>query len=221
MKCILFLMCFAALGVLFLGHADSDLMVDPDEQVDVVMALYGGIDNHLSHYTDVTSRVETLLKKPEGFAVGSGSLLDQNVSKDYQSLIIVYNYEQHRYFYNMVDRGMVSVDDLKKLAKLHPSRVPVIPASNPSDDDLTVLFAAYGVSEKFVDVTDAVKKHLHDDEPQGFLANEDAMGGDPHFGWQKSLVIIYADANGRHFYAQANTDPPINKAVIKSALTSK
>jgi hypothetical protein len=42
--------------------------LNPDGQVDVVMALYGGFDNHFSRYNDVTARVESLLKKPEGLA---------------------------------------------------------------------------------------------------------------------------------------------------------
>jgi len=202
-------------------NPNADLSLDPDEAVQVVYAVYGGIENQQAHYADVTNKIAGLLQQsPDGFSVTEDVVLDKHESKQYQSLIIVYNYEQRRYFYNMPEGGgKVSLDRLKNVAKLHPSHIAAVPAPGAPDSDFRIVFVAYGVSENFVDVTDTVKNLLRDN-PDGFFASEDAMGGDPHFGWQKALVVVFDDPSGRHFYAQVNNGPQVNKAVLLDAAKS-
>jgi len=202
-------------------NPSADLSLDPDQKIDVVYAVYGGIENQLAHYKNVTDQVTALLQKsPHIFSVTEEAVLGAAGTKEYQSLIIVYNYQERSYFYNMPEGGgEISLDKLKDWAKIHPSHVMAIPAPGTPDSDFRAVFATYGVAEKFVDVTDLVKKLLRD-QPDGFYAHEDAMGGDPHWGWQKALVIIFDDASGRHFYAQVNNGAQVNKAVLLDAAKS-
>ena len=202
-------------------NPSADLFLDPDEAVQVVYAVYGGITNAEAHYTNVTDKVAGLLQKSStGFPVDEETVLGVQGSREFQSLIIVYNYEERTYLYNLPEGGgTVSVEKLKTAAKIHPSHMAAIPAPGTPDDDFRIVFATYGVSDVFWNVTDLVKKLMLDD-PEGFFAHENVMGGDPHFGDQKALVIIFDDSSGRHFYAQVNDGPQINKAVLLDAAKS-
>ena len=205
-------------------NPSSDLSLDPDEAVNVVYAVYGGVTNDQvrSHYVNVTDRVSDLLKNsPDGFSVTEDVVIGKKGPDLVKSLIIVYNYEQQSYFYNIAeDGGTVSVDKLKSWAKTHrDSKIgpPIDPPTN--GDDFQVVFAAYGTGDMFINATDPTKKLIHD-QPDGFLATEDNMGGDPHPGWSKVLVIIFDDSSGRHLYSIYNVGPHVVKATILDAAKS-
>jgi hypothetical protein len=196
----------------------ADLSLDSDDAVNVVYAVYGGIANSQVHYQNVTDKVSALLSKGT-FPVDEATVLGAQGTKERQSLLVVYNYQQRSYFYNIVEgSGMLSFDKLKLEAKAHPSHDAELPAVSGPDTDFRVIFATYGINDVFWNETELVKKLLRD-EPEGFLAHEDVMGGDPHFGWQKAFVVVFDDASGRHFYAQANNGPAINKIVLENAAT--
>ena len=200
------------------SNPNSDLSLDPDNAVNVVYAVYGGIQNAQAHYVNVTDKISGLLQKSaDGFPVTEDVVLGVHATKEFQSLIIIYNYQQRVYLYNMPEGGgTASIAALKNLASLHPSHEAAIPPPGTPDSDFRVVFATYGVSDIFWDVTYLVQKLLRDN-PEGFFAHENIMGGDPHFGDQKAIVIIFDDAIGRHFYAQVNNGPQINKAVLLDA----
>ena len=203
------------------NNPNADLSLNPDDAVNVVYAVYGGITNAISHYQDVTEQVNNLLKKPGEFPVNEKTILGVDGTKEHQSLIVVYNCQQRVYFYNVLEgSGGLSLDKMKALARIHPSHELEIPSPGTPDSDFRVVFATYGIDDVFWDETTRVQKLLRDD-PEGFFAHEDIMGGDPHFGWSKAIVIIFDDQSGRHFFAQANQDPAINKAVLENSVGSR
>jgi hypothetical protein len=135
-------------------------------------------------------------------------------------LIIVYNYDQHLHFFNMPDNGTkISNDVLKEAAQLRVSHIPAVPPADSSDDDLRVVFATYGVQEACWDVTEVVKRLLRDN-PEGFSAHEDVMGGDPRFGSRKALVVIFDYKGTCYFYTQANDGPVLTKLTLTDATKS-
>ena len=202
-------------------NPSADLSLNPDDAVDVVYAVFGGITDSIAHYQNVTDKINSLLKKPAEFPVDEKTILDGDGKKEHQSLIVVYNYQQRVYFYNVLEgSGNLSLAKMKTQARIHPSHELEIPSPDTPDSDFRVIFATYGVGDIFWDETSRVQKLLRDD-PEGFLAHEDIMGGDPHFGWNKAIIIIFDDPNGRHFFAQVNDGPEINKAVLQNSGASK
>ena len=114
---ILFYAMPALLGI-FAARADDDLSGDSDDHLQVAYALYGGIDNHLSVYTNVTDRVVALLRNSTPFAVNAKVILGQDINKDYQSLLIIYNYDGHAYLFNMAQGGgTVDAQTLRNTAR--------------------------------------------------------------------------------------------------------
>jgi hypothetical protein len=199
----------------------SDLSLDPDEAVNVVYAVYGGISQANAHYVDVTDKVTALLKSPAGFPATEKAVLGVEGTKEFQSLLVVYNYKGKSHLFNMPEGGgTVTLDKLKEETKVSPSRENEIPSPGSPDADFRIDFAAYGVSdggrEPFWTVTDLVQKLMRD-QPEGFSAHEADMGGDPHPGDQKAIVIIFDNAGVRHFFAQVNNGPLINKAALLQA----
>jgi hypothetical protein len=201
-------------------RAQSDFSLNPNENVQVVYAVYGGntYDKTLSHYVTVTDKVSDLLKSsPDGFPVAEKALTGKETTDLVQSLIIVYNYNQNSFFYNAPAGGSVSLDTLKTWAKAH-RKVALI--GNPIDTspggDFHVVFAAYGVGDNFINATDPVKKLIHD-QPDGFIPTEDAMGGDPHPSWAKLLVVIFDDGSQRHLYTMFNIGPKVTKDALLEA----
>ncbi len=84
-----------------------------------------------------------------------------------------------------------------------------------------MVFAAYGIEGNFLDVTNQVKDGIRN--PDGLnWNNPDIMGGDPHPGWDKVLVILYDDDSGRNFCALlSSAEPAVSKAKILELRLSK
>jgi hypothetical protein len=222
--------CFIATSALTSGIAsaqsdnpNSDLSIDPDENVQVVYAVYGGVnyDKTASHYENVTEKVSDLLKKsPLGFSVTEDAVLGKHGTDWVQSLLIIYNYEQQSYFYNIPEGGgTVSVDKLKSWAKTHRNAKIGTPIDKPASDDFHVVFAAYGVGDMFINATYPIRKLLHD-QPDGFMVTDDEMGGDPHPYWTKVLIVIFDDSSGRHLYSMFNLGPHVSMDALKDAAKS-
>jgi hypothetical protein len=202
-------------GCVTLHGQSPDYFSDPDESVKVVMALYGGIHDSKAEYVDVSDKVTKLLQaSPQGFDVSPEVLLDKAAPNFSRTLLLIYNFEQRRYFYNMPDHGAgISSDKLIRLTKVHPSHILAIPPTSGSDTDFHVQFATYGVGDTFWDSTDKVNQLLREN-PEGFFAHENVMGGDPHWGSAKAIVIIFDTNSERHFFTQINLDPQISKEVL-------
>jgi hypothetical protein len=198
-------------------NPSASLSLDPDEVVQVVYAVYGGVtdDKTASHYVNVTDKVVDLLKNSStGFAVTGKGLLGKEEPDLVQSLIVIYNYDQQSYFYNIAEGGgNVSLDTLRSWAKAHRTSLIGAPIDAPNGDDFHVVFAAYGVGDTFLNVTDQMRKLLHD-QPDGFMATEANMGGDPHPGWGKESIVIFDDSSGRHLYSLLDVGPHISKDSI-------
>jgi hypothetical protein len=221
--------CFIAAAACALGtisaHADnpqSDLSLDPDENVQVIYAVYGGVKNDKlsAHYVKVTDRISDLLQKsPDGFSVTEDAVVGKHGSDLVQSLIVIYDYEQESYFYNVPEGGILSVDKLKSWAKTHRnSKIGASIDSSPGGD-FHVVFAAYGVGDVFFNATNAIRKLLHD-QPDGFIVTDNAMGGDPHPTWSKVLIVIFDDSSGRHLYSLFNIGPHVSKDALLEAAKS-
>lgn len=121
----------------------------------------------------------------------------------------------------MPDLGAaISSDKLIRLTKVHPSHILAVAPTSDSDTDFHVQFATYGVGDTFWDSTDKVKQLLVDN-PEGFFAHEKDMGGDPHWGSAKAIVIIFDVDSQRHFFAQTNTDPQISRDVLTYSANPK
>jgi len=198
----------------------SDSSLDPDEALTVVYAVYGGNtgDKLASHYVNVTDKVLDLLKKsPAGFSVTEDAVVGKHGTDLCQSLLIVYNYEQKSYFYNIAEGGgTVSADTLKSWAKTHAKVHIGAPIDVAPGDSFHVVFAAYGLGDTFFNVTDIIRNLLYE-QPDGFIVTDAAMGGDPHPGWVKCLIVIFDDPTGRHLYSMFNLGPKVSKAAILEA----
>lgn len=221
----------AAFAALTGAHADNtipDVSLDPDEALTVVYAVYGGdtYDKTAAHYVNVTDKVSDLLKKsPAGFSATEDVIIGKHETDLVPSLIVVYNYEQQSYFYNIPEGGgTVSVAKLKSWAKAHNTdhQLALIgaPVDAPDGGDFHVVFAAYGVGDTFFNATDPVRKLIHD-QPDGFIPTDDAMGGDPHPGWGKELIVIFDDSSGRHLYALFNIGPKVSRDALLDSAKSK
>ncbi len=204
---------------------NSDLAINPDDEVSVAYAVYGGIENAQTHYVDVTKKVADLFKGPSaGFPVTEEEILGVKGSKPFQSLVVFYNYNGKSHVFSMPeDGGDVTLAKLKQEARIHISHDLAVPPPGTPDNDFRVAFAAYGVSdggpEQFWNVT-ALVRSLVRDQSDGFFAHENVMGGDPHPGDQKAIIIVFDNETGRHFYTQVNNGPLINKEVLLDAASS-
>jgi hypothetical protein len=209
-----------SLGACLTGttHAQSDNpgagLSAADTDVQIVYALYGGDDL----YWNVTDRVKDLLQdSPEGFFAHTDVLRVKTESDSSMSLFIFFNYDGHLHFFVRWNKGpKISVGLLRETAKIDDSHGEAVAEASSSDDGLKIVFAAYGGHELFWDVTDLVAKLLRD-SPEGFFAHTDDMGGDPEWGSDKKLIIIF-DYNGhRHFYTQRDGGPKITEATLWAA----
>jgi hypothetical protein len=218
--------CFVGVAAYISGivYAQSDdpnsgLSLGQDNAVKVVYAVYGGIAHAETEYVDVTDKVSDLFKKsPAGFFVSEQVILGLAGSKEFHSLIVFYNYDGKSHIFSMPENGgTLTLDMLKQAARDYPSHENEVPAPGTPDNDFRVVFATYGVSDggaqPFMNVT-ALVRSLIRDQPEGFFAHEDVMGGDPHPGDQKALVIVFDTETGRHFYAQVNNGPLVSKRVL-------
>jgi len=193
--------------------SDDDLS-GGNGDIQVVYAVFGGKDN----FWNVTDKVSDLLKNSaDGFYARSDSLRIANPPAGVSmSLVLLYNYNDHRHFFVRGDSGpKISQGLLREAARIDDSHdASVTVNANPKPEDLpTVVFAVYGVHENFWDVTDRVKKLLVDN-PDGFFPHEDVMGGDPEWGSAKNIVII-TDYNGCfHFFTEMNLAPKISMLTL-------
>lgn len=218
------LLILAASTVVIRGQSDttnSDQSLDPEEQVQVVYAVYGGVtdDRKASHYVNVTDKVSDLLQKsPNGFSVTEDALVGNHSSDLCQSLLIVYNYQQDSFFYNIAEgTGTVSTSTLRSWAKTHRKEARIGTAIDLfASNDFHIVFAGYGLGDKFLNATDPVRTLIHD-QPDGFVVTDDAMGGDPHPTWIKALVVIFDDPSGRHLYSMYNVGPHVSKDALLDA----
>jgi hypothetical protein len=195
----------------------SSNLLDPDEVVQVVYAVYGGVnyDKTTSHYVTVTDKVTQLLKKsPDGFPAKEDVIIGKHETDWCPSLLIVYNYDQQSYFYNIPEGGgTVSLDKLRSWAKGRPHAKIGASIDKPAFDDFHVVFAAYGIGDSFINATPPIRTLFHQ-QPDGFIVTDDAMGGDPHPSWVKVVIIIFDDSTGRHLYSTYNSGPHISKAAV-------
>jgi hypothetical protein len=199
--------------------SNATLSLDPDEQVQMLYAVYGGQKDNLADYTNVTDKVSDLLQKSaDGFAVTDEAVLGKHSDDLGQSLLVLYNYEQRSFFCNLLAGGdrTMSIAKLKSYADAHKeshigAAIPTVP-----DRDFNIVFAAYGTNETFFNVTDQVKSALRD-YPDGFPVNGDTMGPDPHSGWIKILIVVFDDTTGRHHFSLYCTGPKVSKASITDA----
>src|SRR5271167_4486407 len=85
--------------------SNANLSLDPDEQVQVLYAVYGGQKNGLADYTNVTDEVSLMLQLrsvPGGFPVTDEVVLGKHSDDLGQSLLVLYNYEQRSFFCNVL-----------------------------------------------------------------------------------------------------------------------
>ena len=78
-----------------------------------------------------------------------------------------------------------------------------------------MVFATYGLHENFWDETDRVKQ-LFQDKIDGFFPLENVMGGDPEFGFNKTLIIIFEYKGKLYYYTHPNGLPKITKDTLRS-----
>ncbi len=225
---VIFCLVALAIQTSATGYAQSDspkptLSVNPDEDVQVVYAVYGGVsdDKTASHRTNVTDKVADLLaKSADGFSVTEDILTGKHSTDLVPSLIIVYNYQKHSYFYNIVEGGgTVSSDKLKSWANTEKSARIGGAIDAPTNGSFRVVFAAYGCGDMFLNSTDRLRKLLHD-QPDGFIPTDSSMGGDPHPSWSKELIVIFDDPSGRHLYTMFNVGPHVSRVAIMDAAKS-
>jgi len=201
------------------AHAGSNL--DNGDDVQVVLAIYGGIINDEATFTDVTNKVSNLLlTSPYGFGSNAETVVSGGTSSDWhQSLLIFYNYGGHLHFFcrwedpkNKVSQGL-----LREAAKIDDSHVQAFIPSDISETDPQILFATFGTLEVFRDSTDLVKRLIRESS-DGFVPTAGTMGGAPLFGYSNSLVILF-EYNGKLFYyAQPDSLPKVTKETLMTVV---
>lgn len=201
------------MGGIMGSRADLDgpvptLLSDSDDDPHIIYAVFGGIDNGAAICKDVTEKVGKLLHDSnKGFFAHAEDLGINCPDDPAMSLIILYNHNGHRHLFVRQHNGpKLSMGLLREAARIDDSQeteVPIATNASELDSDVHVMFAAYGVHEAYLDVTDKVGKLTQ--EPKGFIADDNSMGCDPESGSAKMLLVIYDCKGKRQVFAGTTT----------------
>jgi hypothetical protein len=214
-------LCFGAVSFLGygIGFAQDDSGLGGNDDVKVVLALYGGVINGEAKFTDVTNKVTDLLPtSPYGFGSNAETVVGGGAVSDWhQSLLIFYNYNGHLHFFARWEdpKNKVSQGLLRELAKIDDSHIEAFVPSDSSETDPQIISAEFGTLAVFRDSTDLVKQLLRNN-PDGFAPTVETMGGAPLFGFPNSVVILF-EYNGKlYYYTQPDSLPKITKDILKA-----
>lgn len=176
---------------------------DPDQDIRLIYAHYG---NH-NGFRDVTDLVQQQRTSNFGSLRVKNSSMGGDPVSGVKQLTLLLETPLGRYEKVVREGQRLYFSELEDFDKLTPSKQLL-------DSEITITKATYGSTQRYRDVTDRVLAELKRGETSILARNRD-MGGDPHSGAAKKLIIEVTTPFGTF-----KAETPENQVIYLSQLSN-